>query len=142
MANDGSHLVTIRMPNTLHNKILQVAKKEGSLNKTEVIVGILEDFFIEIENSNDSLITEIDRIFSIENKIFMPKKVYKQIMSKTDVMIKKELTEGLIEIKSIHDLDYILLESTDNINTIATEQLLQKKNLSLLETRIEILEKK
>ncbi|WP_457748561.1 hypothetical protein [Sulfurimonas sp.] len=154
-------LITIRIPSQLHDKILKVSKNElHNRTKTDIVVAILEKFFSENEekeegfveeledhfanqkNSKNELVDELENMFSLGEKIFMSRKVYKQILQKSESKVEYEIRTGFINSIVIAGIDFVVLESSLDTNSIVVEQILQKKELSMLKKRVDILDSK
>lgn len=151
--------VAIRIPSKIHDKILKVSQNElHNKTKTDVIVAILEKFFQDqekekkefvegieeyenlVDDQQNSLVDEIEHMFSLGEKIFMSRKVYKQILQKSESKVEYEIKTGMIDSVLIADIDFVVLESSLDTNSIVIEQILQKKEIATLKKRINILE--
>ena len=86
--------VAIRIPESTHNKIIQFMVKGNFSTKTDTIVEIVENFFKKYDNTQSSILKEIDNVFNVENKVFMPRDVYKQLLGKSDFDIENEINLG------------------------------------------------
>ncbi|WP_294965636.1 hypothetical protein [Sulfurimonas sp.] len=135
--------VSIRIPSKLHLRIIDVMKKSPpETSKTDIIVELLESYFRLRDSEKDDVITEIDSIFSVENKVFMPRIIYKQLLTKSDYVVDKEIKQGIIDTTVITDTAFIIMEVALDTNAIMIELLVQKKSIELSNKKIEILERK
>lgn len=146
-------LVSIRIPPEIHNKILKVSQNAlHHKTKTDVIVAILEKFFQEqdgkkrefakeLEEQSD-LVDDLENMFSLGEKIFMSRKVYRQILQKSESKVEYEIKTGAIDSILIAGVDFVVLESSLDTNSIVVEQILQKKEIAALKRRVDILESK
>ena len=85
---------------------------------------------------------ELENTFSLGEKIFMSRKVYKQILQKSESKVEYEVKTGIIDSIIIANIEFVVLESSFDTNSIVVEQILQKKEISNLKRRVDILESK
>jgi predicted DNA-binding protein len=136
--------ISVRIPANLHNKLLKLSRTR---TKTEIIIYILEKYFQEQEKNESifkgeiekKLIDDLDKIFSLGEKIFMPKKVYKQILQKSESKIEAEIQSGIVDSVSISNITFIVIESNFELNSIVVEQILQKKEIVVIKKRLDFL---
>lgn len=134
--------VSIRIPVHLHNKILEVMQKSPKgTHKTDVIVELLESYFRLKELERKDIINGIDDIFSVENKVFMPRNIYKQLLTKSDYTVNEEIKKGIIDTAVVSDINFIIMEVSLDTNAIMVELLVQKKSLKLINKKLEILDR-
>jgi hypothetical protein len=145
--------INIRIPVSIHDKILKIVNKNNK-TKTDVIVAILEKFFSGYEDmkkdfsteleehyiAKEEAVDELDNMFSLGEKIFMSKKVYKQILQKSESKIEYEIKTGIIDSTQIAGIDFVIIESALDTNSIVVEQILQKKEIANLKRRVDIIE--
>jgi hypothetical protein len=86
------------------------------------------------------VLSKIDEVFSVENKVFMPRKVYKQLLTKSDYTINNEIQKGIVDTAKIGETNYIIMEVELDTNAIMVELLVHKKDIELLKRKIETFE--
>lgn len=137
MIEDDKISISMRIPTRLHNKIMEIVKKGDNITKTDVVVDNLNRYF-ELENSSkEEILKSIEDVFSIENKTFMPKNIYKKLLAKSEYEIREETKKGLIETTMIKGELFVMIDTELDQNAITVELLLQKKQLELLERKVE-----
>jgi len=128
---DDKVQLAARIPKKYNDKLLMLANNKG-INKTEVLIQIMASYFNINEPKQQNFIDAIDDVFSIEKKIFLPVSVYKKLLSKTDSELESEISKGLANIVNVAAMDFIVIDANMDINAIAVELLIQKKNIELL----------
>ena len=129
-------VTSFRIPDNLNEKITKIARGEN-ISKTKVILSILYKYFNDIDDSNDEIIASINDAFSIENKIFMPIQLYKQLFAKSDSDIENDISKNLIIKKEIKNNIYLIYEVSKSTNAIALECLNLKKEIEILKSKID-----
>jgi hypothetical protein len=116
-------------------------KTPHEISKTEVIIELLEETFAAKEAKRADILNDIDSVFSVENKVFMPRNIYKKLLTKSDYTVDKEITDGAVDSAKVADIDFIIMEACIDTNAIMVEMLVQKKSIEILKKRITVLEK-
>lgn len=135
---DDKTLISLRIPNHLEKAIIDAAEQAGpDCNKTKIIVAILEEHFGMIDSENNDILSEINKLFSFSENIFMPKRIYKQLLQKSDELIQSEIERGIISSVFIGNTSYIVMESEIDVNAITIEHIIQKKEIVALKRQLE-----
>jgi len=138
---DDKVSMSLRVPQKIHDKIVDIIEKNSNLTKTDVVVGILNMHFLTEQSNKEDILNSISEVFSIENKTFMPKQVYKKLLAKSDYEISEEIKKGLIKSINIRGEKFLMFEAHTDQNAINVELLLQKKAIVLMEKRIDKIER-
>ena len=135
---------TIRIPSELEVKInAHIGFSNGTIkNRSQAIIELLNYAFGLIEENKNKLIEDIESTFSVENKVFMPINVYKKLVTKSNYTIQEELSRGTIEEISINKVRFIIIEAPTDTSAIIVELLVQKKDIELLNRKINSLKDK
>lgn len=132
---------SLKIPESIFDKILEI-KNSTKDNTTKIIVSILAEHFGIIEDQNRRILKDLENLFSLGEMIFMPKRVYKQLLQKSEELINNEIERSIIKLINIAGIDFIIMESAIDVNAITIEHIIQKKEIVALKRKVEELEKR
>ncbi len=127
--------INLRIPQWQDVKMKQIASKTN-VTKTDVLIMILGQYFEKKSAFKTELISEIDDIFSVENKAFLPKNIYKQLMGKSEKAVQEDISACVIQSVTIRELEFIIIDTMLNTTAIMVELLTQKQEIEYLKRAI------